>query len=191
MPEFADFEPEPMQVVSDLGQLLAFNDSINVQLLRILQREQSTIDHLANTVEESVDIVSAHLRSLLSLGLVRDVGQKKEGGPRSYRATARIFDLQPEPRDTAQVMAPVANATLDAVRLDVVSSLREWPDQTMNFESRRLRMSKARAMEFNEKLIELLGEYWGNPDHPVDDDPDEPVMAFAGIWYRFPEGAPD
>jgi DNA-binding transcriptional ArsR family regulator len=173
--------------VSDLGQLLAFNDSVNIQLLRVLQREKATIEGLANALEEPVDTVSRHLRALTSLGLVREVGKDTAAEGTVYRATARIYDLQPEPRDNALVMAPVANATLDAVRHDVVSSLRQWPDQTMNFESRRLRMSKTRAMEFNDRLNELLGEYWGNPDHPVKDDPDEPVMAFAGIWYRFPD----
>jgi hypothetical protein len=150
----------------------------------VLQRETATRDQLAALVEEPLETVSDHIRALVSLRLIRKVSGDAEDAV--YRATARIYDLQPEPRDHAMVMAPVANATLDAVRHDVVSSLREWPDQMMNFESRRLRMSQARAIEFNEKLIELLGEYWGNPDHPVDEDPDAPVMAFAGIWYRFP-----
>lgn len=187
MPEYADFEPEPTQVVSDLGQLLAFNDPVKIQLLRILQREKATGEYLASAIGEPLDIVTHDLRALVSLGLIREVGQEGERGGAVYRATARIFDLQPEPRDNAMVMAPVANATLDAVRHDVVNSLEQWPDQLMNFESRRLRMSHARAMEFNEKLVELLGEYWGNPDHPVEEDPNEPVMAFAGIWYRFPD----
>lgn len=185
MPEYMDFEPAPTQVVSDLGQLLAFNDPVKIQLLRLLQREKATGEELASAIGEPVEAVSGHLQALVSLRLVRQVGEEKTGGV--YRATARIYDLQPEPKDSALVMAPVANATLDAVRHDVVTSLETWPNQLMNFESRRLRMSHARAMEFNEKLIELLGEYWGNPDHPVDDEPDEPVMAFAGIWYRFPD----
>lgn len=181
-----DFEPEPTQVVSDLGQLLAFNDPVNIQLLRVLQREAATPEQLAATVGESMETVRQHLRSLLSLRLIRYLGDDEKESHDVYRATARIYDLQPEPRDHAMVMAPVARATLDAVQHDVVTSLTEWPDQLMNFESRRLRMSQARAMEFNERLIELLGEYWGNPDHPVEEDPDAPVMAFAGIWYRFP-----
>ena len=184
MDAHTEYEPEPIQVVSDLGQLLAFNDPVNIQLLRILQREKATCERLAAVVGEPMGTVDEHIGTLLSLGLVRQVGEGS--GNAVYRATARIYDLQPEPRDHARVMAPVASATLDAVRQDVVGSLRAWPDQLMNFESRRLRMSQARAMEFNEKLIELLGEYWGNPDHPVEEDPDEPVMAFAGIWYRFP-----
>jgi hypothetical protein len=88
-------------------------------------------------------------------------------------------------------MAPVANATLDSIRHDVVTSLTQWPDQRMNFESRRLRMSRARTMEFNDRFVELLAEFWGDPDHPVEDEPDEPVMAFAGIWYRFPDPEQD
>jgi hypothetical protein len=190
MPDETQFQPEPTQVVSDLGQLMAFNDPFKIHLLRILQREHATIDHLASLTGEVADSVSVHIRALLSLGLIRHVGREASGGD-IYRATARIYDLQPEPKDTALVMAPVASATLDAVRQDVVASLDAWPNQLMNFESRRLRMSHARAMEFNDKLIELLGDYWGNPDHPVEEDPDEPVMAFAGIWYRFPDKSED
>lgn len=187
MPEDTEFEPEAVQVVSDLGQLLAFNDPVKIHLLRVLQREKATCDQLTQITGESIDTVAEHLRALLSLGLVRQIRKDAETGEDVYRATARIYDLQPEPRDSARVMAPVAGATLAAVRHDVVASLEEWPNQLMNFESRRLRMSQARAMEFNEKLIELLGEYWGNPDHPVVEEPDEPVMAFAGIWYRYPD----
>lgn len=191
MPEFNDFEPEPTQVISDLGQLLAFNDPVKIQLLRILQREKASGVHLAAAIEETPATIDEHLRALMTLRLIRQVGEDSDGNGGVYRATARIYDLQPEPRDNAMVMAPVAGATLASVRHDVVVSLRQWPHQVMNFESRRLRMSQTRALEFNEKLIELLGEYWGNPDHPVDDDPDEPVMAFAGIWYRFPEPSHD
>lgn len=184
-----DFEPEPTQVVSDLGQLLAFHDPVKIQMLRILQRERASCGMLASATGEPVDAIDRHIQALLSLGLVRHLGH--DGEDDVYRATARIFDLQPEPRDNALVMAPVAAATLDSVRQDVVTSLREWPDQMMNYESRRLRMSQARAMEFNDRLIELLGEFWGNPDHPVEEDPDAPVMAFAGIWYRFADHSRD
>lgn len=184
-----DFEPEPTQVVSDLGQLLAFHDPVKIQLLRVLQREEASCPALAVATGESLETVTEHVRALVNLGLIRHLGN--DGQDDVYRAMAKIFDLQPEPRDTARVMAPVAAATLDSVRHDVVTSLREWPDQMMNYESRRLRMSQARIMEFNDRLIELLGEFWGNPDHPVDEDPDAPVMAFAAIWYRFADNAGD
>lgn len=190
MPDDTQFQPEPTQVVSDLGQLMAFNDPVKIQLLRVLQRENATLGQLASSTGEPVETVSGHIRALLALGLIRQVGRASSGSD-LFRATARIYDLQPEPKDTALVMAPVASATLDAVRQDVVASLDAWPNQLMNFESRRLRMSHARAMEFNDRLIELLGEFWGNPDQPVDEDPDEPVMAFAGIWYRFPDKPED
>lgn len=183
-----DFEPEPTQVVSDLGQLLAFHDPIKIQLLRVLQREEASCEALSTALGEPVDTISGHIRTLLALGLLRQVGHAGEQAD-VYRARARIFDLQPEPRDAARVMAPVASATLDSVRQDVVNSLRAWPNQMMNYESRQLRMSQARAMEFNDRLIQLLGEFWGNPDQPVDEEAGAPVMAFGGIWYRFPNAA--
>jgi DNA-binding transcriptional ArsR family regulator len=183
------FEPEPFLVVSDLAQLQAFNDPLKIRILRILQRMEATASQLAALTDESESTVSGQVRALLDLRLIRAIDQP-EGDPdveAAYRATARIYDLQPEPSDNAAVMAPVANATLDSVRHDVVTSLTQWPDQRMNFESRRLRMSHARAMEFNDRWIELLAEFWGDPDNPADEDGKDPVMAFAGVWYRFPE----
>ena len=39
----------------------------------------------------------------------------------------------------------------------------------------------------NEKLVELVNEYWGSPDQPREGDPDDPLLAFIGFWYRFPD----
>jgi DNA-binding transcriptional ArsR family regulator len=188
MSDDAQFEPAALQVVSDFGQLRAFNDPQKIQILRILQRREATIEQLMSLIDAPVSAISEDVDVLLKLGLIRVVGQQDHAsGESSYRAMARIYDLQPDADHNAVLMAPVANATLDSIRHDVVTSLTEWPDQRMNFESRRLRMSRARTMEFNDRFVELLAEFWGDPDHPVEEEPDEPVMAFAGIWYRFPE----
>src|SRR5690606_18520162 len=110
-----------------------------------------------------------------------------EQGREIYRASARIYDLQPEPDDNAVVMAQLAAATLSAVTREVVSSLSDWPDQRMNYESRRRRIPPSRMTEFNERLNELLAEFWGDPEAPVDDESDDPGMAFSSIWYRYPD----
>jgi DNA-binding transcriptional ArsR family regulator len=186
MSDDAQFEPAALQVVSDFGQLRAFNDPQKIQILRILQRREATSEQLVCLIDAPESSISEDVDVLLKLGLIRAV-RPQDRGVSSYRAMARIYDLQPDAKHNAVLMAPVANATLDSIRHDVVSSLTEWPDQRMNFESRRLRMSRARVIEFNDRFVELLAEFWGDPDHPVEDEPDEPVMAFAGIWYRFPE----
>lgn len=183
------FEPESVLVVSDLGQLQAFIDPVRVGILRIFQRQEATAGEIASIVGHPESTVTDVVRSLLGLHLLRVVGRRARGNGAEdvYRATARIYDLQPEPAHNGMVMAPVAEATLDAVTREVVTSLTSWPDQKMNYESRRKRMPIAQAMEFNDKLNELLAEYWGDPDQPVEEDGKEPVMAFSGIWYRFPD----
>lgn len=182
------FEPESITVISDLGQLKAFIDPVSVGILRVFQRQEATAREVASFIGKPEQAVMEIVRSLVDLSLVRVVGGQERGDGLEdvYRATARIFDLQPEPAHNGIIMAPVAEATLGAVSQEVVTSLKSWPDQKMNYESRRKRLSLAQMLEFDDRLNELLAEFWGNPEEPVEEDGNEPVMAFSGIWYRFP-----
>ncbi len=47
-------------------------------------------------------------------------------------------------------------------------------------------MSPERLAEFYARMQELIAEYWGDPDRPVDEDPEEDVMAMAAVMFRFP-----
>jgi DNA-binding transcriptional ArsR family regulator len=181
--------PEASQVVSDLGQLTAFADPMKMRILRVLQHQEATIEQLADIVSENEATVAEGIRGLLELRLINEVGQNERSGADKnvYRATARVYNLRPEPGVTGVISASVASATLDAVTREVVGSLTQWPNQRMNYEGRRARMSYDRAAEFNDKLVELITEYWGSPGQPVDEDPADPLMAFIGAWYRFPE----
>lgn len=183
------YKPESVMVVSDLGQLQAFIDPTRVNVLRIFQRQEATAREATSILGESQATVTEVIRVLLNVRLLRVVDQREgdDGVEDVYRASARIYDLQPEPAHNGMVMAPVAEATLTAVTREVVTSLTAWPDQRMNYESRRRRLTFARAMEFNDRLNELLAEFWGDPDEPVEEDGKEPVMAYSGIWYRFPD----
>lgn len=180
------FEPAPFLVVSDLGQLRAFVETSKVNILRVLQRQEATATDVAEIVHEAEADVVHDMRELHDLRLIRVIGEDEQGRE-IYRASARIYDLQPEPDDNAVVMAQLAAATLSAVTREVVSSLSDWPDQRMNYESRRRRIPSSRMTEFNERLNELLAEFWGDPEAPVDDESDDPVMAFSSIWYRYPD----
>jgi DNA-binding transcriptional ArsR family regulator len=181
--------PEACQVVSDLGQLTAFVDPMKMRILRVLQHQEATTEHLAEIVGEGKATVSDQIHALLNLRLITKVDQKGRDGTGQdiYRATARVYNLRPEPREYGTLSASIAAATLDSVTKEVVGSLTQWPSQRMNYEGRRTRMSYDRATEFNDKLLELIAEYWGSPDQPVDENPADPLMAFIGAWYRFPE----
>src|SRR5690606_39349137 len=78
-----------------------------------------------------------------------------EQGREIYRASARIYDLQPEPDDNAVVMAQLAAATLSAVTREVVSSLSDWPDQRMNYESRRRRIPDRKSTRLNSSHVKI------------------------------------
>ncbi len=194
MAEKARFEPEAQQIVSDLGQLQLFTNPLKMRLLRILQRQESTVDELGALVGESEDVVDRHVSELAERRLVRKVDRHVRNGHICdvYRATARIYQLRPEPVDpvspaTTFTGSTFAAATLDSVTSEVLTSVEMWPNQRMNYEGRRARMPYARAAEFNEKLVHLIDEYWGDGGEPVDEDPDDPLLAFIGFWYRFPE----
>ena len=49
------------------------------------------------------------------------------------------------------------------------------------------RLPVNRALEFNDRLVELLREFWGDDVQPVDEDPSDPLLSFIGVWYRVPE----
>lgn len=194
MAEKARFQPEAHQVVSDLGQLQLFANPMKMRLLRILQRQEATIDELGGLIGEAEDVVERHVVELTERRLVRRVDrQVRNGHIRDvYRASARIYQLRPEPVDpvtpaTTFTGSSFAAATLDSVTSEVLTSVETWPNQRMNYEGRRARMSYARAEEFNEKLVQLVDEYWGDGSEPLDEDPDDPLLAFIGFWYRFPE----
>lgn len=194
MADKARFEPESFQIVSDLGQLRLFANPMKMRILRILQRQEAMIPQLAGMVGESEEAVSRHLEDLTGRRLVRMIDrQVRDGKIRDvYRATALIYQLRPDPSDvrtpaTSLTGATMAAATMDTVTSEIVTSIETWPDQRMNYEGRRVRMPYARAEEFNEKLVRLVNEYWGSPDEPREGDPDDPLLAFIGFWYRFPE----
>lgn len=189
MPKDAAWTPEPLQIVSDLGQLTAFANRGQSQILRILQRQEATLDELAAIIEEPASAIDRNIQALKELVLIRVVDQRERDGKLEdvYRATALMFNLRPEPRDLEKISLPVAVSLLDMLSKEILTSLETWPDQRSNFEGRRARIPLRRVVEFNERLGELLAEYWGSPGDPIEEDPNDPVMSFIGFWYRFPE----
>jgi DNA-binding transcriptional regulator GbsR (MarR family) len=184
-------EQATYQVVSDLGQLKVFTQPLMVGMLRILQHQQVAIRQLAEMIGEPEKTVSANVRELVRLGLVEIVSG--DGATEQvYRAKARIFHLYPDRAHESNASTTITPMTIaagmaESIGRELGASLTAWPDQMMNFEARRARIPAARVMEFNERLVELVREYWGGPDHSVDEEPDSPLMSFVGLWYRFPE----
>lgn len=55
------FEPERVQIVSDLGQLKAFTPPVQARLLRVLQKHEATGIELATIVGERGAMVRQHM----------------------------------------------------------------------------------------------------------------------------------
>jgi DNA-binding transcriptional ArsR family regulator len=182
--------PAPMQIVSDLGQLSAFGDPDQSRILRILQRLEVSPRQLAQMLGMSPSTVETHLQRLCELVLVRPVesnGSASNSNEETlYRATARMFNLRPEPRDMETISSPVATAMLGTLERELKASITVWPDQKLGYEGRRTRLPMSRVVEFDDRLAELIREFWGDEVESVDEDPDDPLMAFMSVWYRLP-----
>ncbi len=182
------FEPAPFQVVSDLRQLKAFTDPMRNRLLHILASQEATNQQLASMLDESQAKVLHHVRFLLDVGLIALVEQRVRGGnvEKFYRATARVYGFRPDPSDVETVSGPVSGAIFESVTQELVASLKLWPDQPLYWETRRGRLSRERAQEFDERLLALIAEFWGELGEPVTVEPDANLMALATTMYRFP-----
>lgn len=178
------FEPVPFQVVSDPRQLKAFADPLRIRIVHILADRAATNQQLAAALGESGAKVLHHVRALLDVGLIRLVEQRISGGnvEKYYRATAHLYGFRLGPDDSETL----SGAMFDSVTQELVASLRLWPDQGVNWEGRRARLSSDRLKEFNARLSDLIAEYWGGPDDAPADDPEGTIMSFATVSYRFP-----
>lgn len=178
------FQPVPFQIVSDPKQLKALSDPLRTRIIRILAEHEATNQQLADAVNEPQAKVLHHVRALLDAELIRLVDQRIKGGnvEKYYRATARLYGFRPGPEETA----PLAGAVFESVTQEIVASTTLWPDVPPSWEGRRARLDSERLAEFNERLRELIAEYWGEPEAPADDAPEAPTMALIAATYRFP-----
>lgn len=188
MTKTAAFQPAPFQVVSNLAQLKAFTDPLRARILHILQSREATNQQVAAIVGESQAKVLHHVRVLLRVGLIRLVEERVRGGnvEKYYRATARVYGFRPDPAEAGEVAGPLSAAALVSSAQELEASLKAWPDQPVYHEGRRTRMSPQRLAEFNDRMLALVGEYWGNPRQTVDEDESDDVMAMVMAMYRFP-----
>lgn len=182
------FEPVPFQVVSDLRQLKAFTDPIRNRLLHILANQEATNQQLASILDEPQAKVLHHVRFLLDVGLIILVEQRVRGGnvEKFYRATARIYGFRPDPADVETMSGPVSGAIFESVTQELVASLNLWPDQPYYWGTRRGRLTAERVKEFDERLLALIAEFWGELGEPNGGETDGELMALATTIYRFP-----
>lgn len=182
------FEPVPFLAVSDLRQLKAFTDPMRNRILHILSDREATNQQLASILGEPQAKVLHHVRFLLDVGLITLVDQRVRGGnvEKFYRATARAYGFRPDPSDVETLSGPVSGAVFESVTQELVASLRLWPNQPLYWEHRRTRMSPERLNEFNDRLLALLAEFWGDVGEPAPENPDTDLMAVAAVMYRFP-----
>lgn len=180
------YEPDPVQILSDLGQLRAFSHPIQARLLRILQKDTVSEAELAVQAGEDIPSVREALAALRHAGLVREVGRRGDGAT-LYRTGARFYAFRPEPGDLEMIAGPLSTALLQVVAEELTVSMTTWPAQRMIGQLRRAHLSPARLVEFEDRLEALVDEFWGSPDQPVEERDSDPVMSLASVVYRYPE----
>jgi hypothetical protein len=181
------FEPDSVQIVSDLGQLRAFAHPLQARMLRILQKQEATGPELATLVGEPASLIGEHVEALVHAGLVKISGQRDESGETLYRAGARYYGFRPDPSDLQLIAGPLSLALLETVGRELTTSMDSWPSQRMIGQIRRARLSSSRLLEFEERFEELVNEFWGSPDQAVQEKDGDPVMSLASVVYRYPD----
>ncbi len=178
------FEPAPFQIVRDPQQLKAFSDPIRNRVLHLLTDREATNQQLAALLKEPQAKVLYHVRFLLGVELITLVREQIKGGnvEKYYRATAKMYGLRPDPGDFGSISAPI----FESVAQELAACENQWPDLLPSWELRRLRLPSERVEEFQQRLLDLIAEYWGGPEAQVPDDPSSPAMAFAAVTYRYP-----
>ena len=180
----ADFTPELFQIVRDPRQLKAFTDPIRIRILHTLSDREATNQQLATLLDQPQAKVFYHLRFLADLGLVKQTRTQVTGGnvEKYYRASARIYGIRTGEGPVDSVTVPLFESLVQ----ELAASEMQWPDAGTTWELRQTRLSPERQAEFNQRLLKLLAEFWTSPDGQVDEDPDDPLMTFATVTFRYP-----
>ncbi|MEO8608757.1 MAG: winged helix-turn-helix domain-containing protein [Chloroflexota bacterium] len=186
-----EFNPDPVMIIELPEQIKAFTDPLRVKVLRILAERAATNQQIADVLGQPHAKVLYHIRFLVDVGLIKLVDTQIKGGnvEKYYRALANIFDLRPPQGDVDSDLALVQPA-LDSLWGDMIASVKTYPDYTAHIQTRRKRMTPAKASEFIGKLRTLLNEYgWDDP--APDDNPDAVETRFAAFLFRDPGLKPD
>ena len=179
-----DFTPVPVMIIESPEQIKAFTDPLRVHVLNILRDRSATNQQIADELGEAHSKILYHIRYLLDVCLIKLVDQQVKGGnvEKYYRAVARIFDIRPDSVDVERDVALV-KPVLDRVRAEMLASVMLFPTLDSYFHSRVGCITQERLAEFNQRLLDLVGEYWTPSDDPT---PNAERTRFATFLYHDP-----
>lgn len=179
-----DFTPQPYCVVESPEQIKAFTDPLRVRVLGILRRRAATNQQIADELGETHAKVLYHIRFLQNAGLIKLVETQVKGGnvEKYYRAVAQIFDIRPAPGDVQRDVALI-KPVLDRVRAEMLASVMLFPSEVAYFHNRTAHLTPEQLESFNQRLVELIAEYW-QPETPS--DPSAVEVRLGAFMYRDP-----
>lgn len=170
----------PLLVVDDPQQLKAFTDPLRIRVLDILVDRPATNQQIAKALAEPQAKILYHIRFLLECNLIRLIETRIRGGnvEKYYRAVARAFSLRSHSRATYGALG----ATIEDALQELFASLDRWPTESSG-ERRKARLSDEQLHSFQQRLLHLVVEFWGDP---AAQDAEAPLRAFAAFTYRDP-----
>jgi DNA-binding transcriptional ArsR family regulator len=156
-----NFTPAPVLTIDSPDQIKAFTDPLRIRILGILRLRAATNQQVADTLGEAHSKVLYHIRYLLEVGLIQQVDTRIKGGnvEKYYRAVAHVFDLRPVSYDVERDVALV-KPMVDRLRTEMLASVMLYPAFEAYAHSRVTCISEERIAAFNERLCELIDEYW-------------------------------
>lgn len=179
-----DFTPVPVMIIESPEQIKAFTDPLRVHVLSILRERAATNQQISDELGEAHSKILYHIRYLLDVCLIKLVDQQVKGGnvEKYYRAVARIFDIRPDSVDVERDVALV-KPVLDRVRAEMLASVMLFPTFDSYFHSRASQITEERMGEFNQRLLDLLAEFWTPDSNPP---PDAERTRFSVFMYHDP-----
>jgi DNA-binding transcriptional ArsR family regulator len=178
-----NFTPVPVLTIESPDQIKAFTDPLRIRVLGVLRRRAATNQQVADTLGEAHSKVLYHIRYLLEVGLIQLVDTRIKGGnvEKYYRAVAHIFNLRPASYDV-ELDAAVVKPAVERLRTEMLASLMLYPAFDAYMHMRDSYLSEERIAAFNERLCDLMEEFW-----PVDNKAEDGEKTRLAVFiYRDP-----
>ena len=172
--EAAAIEKAEEFIARDIPTLKAMAEPLRMRLVMLLDHGDLTVKEMAAKLGVPPTRLYYHVRILEQHGLLRVASTRMVSGieERRYASTAKTINVSDELLSSPAI-ADVLKAMFDLARVELVLALAQGgpppgdPTGTVPMlMSTRAFLAPEEIAEFNERMIELIGEYTAKPPRP-------------------------